>query len=278
MFTPHPIKPRSSEAVRQLPIWVFDPQSNAILRNLKKLHYIVFPSRPNYWTTSSERGCRGALKDFSSIKPRVSTRGAGFTVIKKILIFFCALILTGSSLFAQNEAMLLKVAPLPEKESMPPVPLPVEKSILDVGHNQFLQPKGQSLPEIDTERLLFILDLKSKVFWPRMYKFYFPPFMFSKNQSRLSTAYVEPYEKSGRAFLGFIDKRIHEDTVKKRDEQKTIREAWKEWLGIDIWYPYFKAKEIERWVCDRFKVKIFNFRGRLKFEKNEVRYTFKMRF
>jgi hypothetical protein len=229
-----------------------------------------------------------------------------FTVIKKILIFFCVLILTGSSLFAQNEAILLKVAPLPEKESMPPVGLTAEKSILDVGHNQFLRPKDRSLPDLQVpaeEKMnvvdyneapwakaygflerntkvaqLFILDLKSKVFWPRMYKFYFPPLMLSNKQSRLSIAYVEPYEKSDRAFLDFIDKRIHEDTVKKRDEQRIIREAWKEWLGIDIWYPYFKAKEIERWICDRFKVKIFNFRGRLKFEKDEVRYTFKMRF
>jgi prepilin-type N-terminal cleavage/methylation domain-containing protein len=56
-FTPHPIKPRSSE-----------------------------------------RGCRGALKDFSSIKPRVSTRGAGFTLIELLFAIIIIGILIAVSL------------------------------------------------------------------------------------------------------------------------------------------------------------------------------------
>lgn len=39
-----------------------------------------------------------------------------------------------------------------------------------IKENQFLQPKGQNLFEIDTERPLFIRILKSVVLWPRMYK------------------------------------------------------------------------------------------------------------
>ena len=64
----------------------------------------------------------------------------------------------------------------------------------------------------------------------------------------------------------------------KVDEEKKIRQLWKEFFGIDVWYPYYKAKEIEDWVKERMSVKIWKFKGKPRFRKDRFDYTFKMRF
>jgi len=84
--------------------------------------------------------------------------------------------------------------------------------------------------------------------------------------------------KKDRTFLDFIDSKVYAATIEKRDEKKILREDWRQWLGMDIYYPYFKAKEVEDWACDRFKVKFFKISGRPKIEDNQFRYTFKAKF
>ena len=64
----------------------------------------------------------------------------------------------------------------------------------------------------------------------------------------------------------------------KVDEEKMIREAWKKAFGIDVWYPYYKAKEIEDWVKERLSFKIFKLKGKPKFQKNQILYIFKTTF
>jgi hypothetical protein len=64
----------------------------------------------------------------------------------------------------------------------------------------------------------------------------------------------------------------------KVDEKKMIREEWKKVFGIDVWYPYYKAKDVERWVKKRLSVKVFKFKGEPQFEKNQILYTFKANF
>jgi hypothetical protein len=81
-----------------------------------------------------------------------------------------------------------------------------------------------------------------------------------------------------RRFLNLVDRKVYEAAVAKRDEKKILREGWREWLGIDIYFPYFKAKEVEDKVCDKFKVKIFKLHGRPKFEDNQFKYTFTSKF
>ena len=64
----------------------------------------------------------------------------------------------------------------------------------------------------------------------------------------------------------------------KVDEKKLIREAWKKAFGIDVWYPYYKYKEIEDWVKERLSVKVFNLKGKPKFSRNHIFYVFKSKF
>jgi hypothetical protein len=64
----------------------------------------------------------------------------------------------------------------------------------------------------------------------------------------------------------------------KVDEKKMIREEWKKVFGIDVWYPYYKAKDAEKWVKKRFSVKVFKLKGEPQFKKNQILYTFKTKF
>jgi hypothetical protein len=84
--------------------------------------------------------------------------------------------------------------------------------------------------------------------------------------------------KKYRSFLDHIDKKVYEDAIKIKDEKRIAREQWQEFLGVDVFSPYFKAQEIENKICDKTKIEIFHMKGRLKIEDKKVRYTFKIRF
>lgn len=64
----------------------------------------------------------------------------------------------------------------------------------------------------------------------------------------------------------------------KVDEKKLIRLAWKKAFGVDVWYPYYKAKEIEDWVTDKVSVKVFGFKGKPTIEKGKLFYVLKKTF
>lgn len=64
----------------------------------------------------------------------------------------------------------------------------------------------------------------------------------------------------------------------KVDESKMLRKAWEDTFGIDVWYPYYKAKEIETRIKKKLSVRFFKFKGEPKFEKNKVLYRFKTTF
>jgi len=64
----------------------------------------------------------------------------------------------------------------------------------------------------------------------------------------------------------------------KSDEKELLRQAWKEAFGIDVWYPYYKAKKIERWVKKRLAIRIFKFKGEPEFQRDQVFYTLKSVF
>jgi len=196
-----------------------------------------------------------------------------FTATEKSIILLCVSVLIGSPLFAQNDFLPFPVPAHPEKEfsgkmehgrllpTLPPLSTPGKESAVDTTSPLLLAAKKALINIVDYDEFFFTTALRSPTATSR------PRFPF-----------VDSYEKSDHAFWDFIEKIIHEDTVRKNEEKRFIREAWEEWLGVDIWYPYFKAKEIEDWICDRFKVRIFRFKGRLKFEKEGATYSFKMQF
>lgn len=64
----------------------------------------------------------------------------------------------------------------------------------------------------------------------------------------------------------------------KIDEEKMLREQWKKAFGIDVWYPYYKAKNVEKWIKKRLSIKIFKLKGEPQFARNQILYTFKAEF
>ena len=66
----------------------------------------------------------------------------------------------------------------------------------------------------------------------------------------------------------------------QNEEKKKSREEWKEFLGIDIFYPYFKAKEIEGVIKEKTAVNFFDFKGKAEIDEgtNQVKYIFKKKF
>ena len=98
-------------------------------------------------------------------------------------------------------------------------------------------------------------------------------------ESHLTEPSVPALPKKGaNAFSVFLNKKAYAANIDKKEERRILREKWKELLGMDIFYPYFKAKEVEDWVRDRASIKIFNIKGRPKFENNQIKYTFKIIF
>ena len=79
------------------------------------------------------------------------------------------------------------------------------------------------------------------------------------------------------AFLEFINKEAHAD-IDARSKKKILRKRWKELLKVDIFYPYFKAKEIEDWASDKASIDILDIKGRAKFENDQIKYIFKKSF
>jgi hypothetical protein len=64
----------------------------------------------------------------------------------------------------------------------------------------------------------------------------------------------------------------------KVNEKEKIRTEWKRAFGIDVWLPYYKAKELENWISDRFSIEVFKMKGRPQCENNECKYTFTTKF
>ncbi len=58
------------------------------------------------------------------------------------------------------------------------------------------------------------------------------------------------------------------------NETRQVRQMWEEAFGMDVWYPYFKAKEVESWVKKRVSVRVFSLKGEFHYEKNRVLYSF----
>ena len=86
--------------------------------------------------------------------------------------------------------------------------------------------------------------------------------------------------KSSHSFFDFIEKMAYASAVEKNKEKRKLREAWEEVFGVDIFYPYFKAKEVEDWVSEKLKVQVFNVKGKPKFDENsnQVKYIFNIKF
>jgi len=89
---------------------------------------------------------------------------------------------------------------------------------------------------------------------------------------------IGEYAEKGFSFSDFLNREAQANMVNKEKDKETLREEWKDLLyGLDIFYPYFKTKEIENWLEEKGKLDIFNLKGKPEIEENEIFYVFRIK-
>jgi hypothetical protein len=70
------------------------------------------------------------------------------------------------------------------------------------------------------------------------------------------------------------------NTVKRDagDDTDILRAEWKEALGADIFFAYFKTKEITNKIEEKSKFKLFSMLGKAAIKENSATYTFSHKF
>ena len=89
-----------------------------------------------------------------------------------------------------------------------------------------------------------------------------------------------PVQKKGFSIMELFKSKAFAAQVDGDEDRKKIRQEWKEFLGLDVFYPYFKAKDVEAYVQKKSTIKFFNMHGRPEFNNNskEIKYIFKRKF
>ncbi|MCX7927934.1 MAG: hypothetical protein N2606_07390 [Candidatus Omnitrophica bacterium] len=63
-------------------------------------------------------------------------------------------------------------------------------------------------------------------------------------------------------------------------EQHKLREDWRDMLGFDMFYPYFKLKDLEDIVKEKTRLNFLNFEGKAEINERsrELHYIFRKKF
>jgi hypothetical protein len=80
------------------------------------------------------------------------------------------------------------------------------------------------------------------------------------------------------SFSEWVNAQPNNKPIDDNAEKIVLREQWERNIGIDIFYPYFKAKELESTVRQKTSVRVLKLKGRSEFKTNEAKYTFSVKF
>ncbi len=80
------------------------------------------------------------------------------------------------------------------------------------------------------------------------------------------------------SFSEWVNAEPSNKPIEENAEKILLREQWERNIGIDIFYPYFRAKELESKVKEKTSVRVFKARGKSEFKSNEAKYTFTIKF
>lgn len=84
--------------------------------------------------------------------------------------------------------------------------------------------------------------------------------------------------RKDNSFWDIIFSKAYATSLNNKENKKILRKRWKEIIGIDVFYPYFEAKKIEKAVRNKATVRIFKIKGRPEFKKDHIKYIFKIKF
>ena len=130
-----------------------------------------------------------------------------------------------------------------------------------------LEPVPALLPEMEG-RLWMKAEL-GRIFNPDPWQTYL--YLDEMTERRTSTGRRD-YRAGQEILNAFYVKR------EKGEERKKIRKKWAQTFGVDIWYPYFKVKEVERWVKKRFSFRIRKLKCKPRIKKGLANYICEKRF
>lgn len=80
------------------------------------------------------------------------------------------------------------------------------------------------------------------------------------------------------SFAEWVNSQPGNKPIDDNAEKIVLREQWERNIGIDLFYPYFKTKELETKVGEKTSVRILKLRGKSEFKSNEAKYTFTIKF
>jgi len=80
------------------------------------------------------------------------------------------------------------------------------------------------------------------------------------------------------SFSEWVNIQSNNKPIDENAEKILLREQWERNIGVDIFYPYFKAKELESKVREKTSVRVLKIRGKPEFKNNEAKYTFTVKF
>jgi len=145
-----------------------------------------------------------------------------------------------------------------------PMRMAIETTLPAAG---ILEPIPTLLPEL--EGRLWIKAELTRIFDPDPWHTY----RYLEEMAESPTFRGQREKKAGREILNAFYVKIEEG-----EERRKIREKWTQTFGIDVWYPYFKAKEVERWVKERISFRIRKLKCKPRFERGLARYICEKRF
>jgi hypothetical protein len=151
------------------------------------------------------------------------------------------------------ERIILFQHDLGKVQTLTAIPAGLNSQTAAVGYGQFLVPIDQSIYTLINNEKLFYQHWQD-----------------SKTQSTKT-----------KQLTGFTVNRNVFNTLYNKsnvDEKKLIRLAWQKVFGVDVWYPYYKVKEIEDWVKEKVSVRVFGFKGKATIENKQILYVFKKTF
>jgi hypothetical protein len=89
---------------------------------------------------------------------------------------------------------------------------------------------------------------------------------------------AQNHRKISWLFTEWIQPSAYTDEINLGDEKDILRNKWENLLGVDIFYPYFKAQEAQDWVSNKTAVQFLDIKGKAEIKKNTIRYSFKKNF
>ncbi|PIV39605.1 MAG: hypothetical protein COS29_01685 [Candidatus Omnitrophica bacterium CG02_land_8_20_14_3_00__42_8] len=83
---------------------------------------------------------------------------------------------------------------------------------------------------------------------------------------------------SSCSFSEWVNSQPGNKSIDDNAEKIVLREQWERNIGVDIFYPYFRAKELESKVREKSSVRVFKLKGKPEFKNNEAKYIFSVKF